>query len=261
MPHIGTQAVYVRGARTEDVLRLADPQNMPTEDFTVEAYVQLESIYEDASVRVIASQWDGKQTSPGWSFGVTSTKSKHDPRNLILQLVGTEGYEVIPSDLRIDLHKTYYVAVSAKIADTSEAGITFYVKDITDMDAPLKSVSVRHRITGAYAGASPLIIGGRDSAPMHGWDGLIDEVRISKNALAKDELLFNGGSPAKGLISGHWVFEDQPGIFKDSAAVQKDLSKPAAGAKASAKPAPRADAALIDLCHVLLNSSEFLYLD
>ena len=62
----------VLGTRVDDMLRLPAPSGMPTEDFTVEAYVLLESLHNDASVRVIASQWDGKQTSPGWSLGVTS---------------------------------------------------------------------------------------------------------------------------------------------------------------------------------------------
>jgi hypothetical protein len=263
MPQLGSQAIYVRNARPEDMLRLASAANMPTGDFTVEAYVLLDSIYEDASVRVIASQWDGKNEHPGWSLGVTSAKSRYEPQNLVLQLACDPkrpggGYEVIASDFKVDLHKTYYVAVSVRMGDTSEAGVTFYIKDIGDMDAPLKSVGVRHKLTGSYANGSALVIGGRDSRPVHGWDGLIDEVRISRKALGKDELLYSDGLPAKGAVAGHWVFEDQPGIFKDSAGVQSDLVKPAAKVGSAVT---KNDAALVDFCHVLLNSNGFLYLD
>ena len=70
-------------------------------DFTVEAFVQLESIYDDSKVRVIAAEWDGDQKLAGWSFGVTSEKSKYKPRNVVLQLVNAAGeYEVVPSDLQ-----------------------------------------------------------------------------------------------------------------------------------------------------------------
>ena len=48
----------------------------------------LKSLYPDASVRTIVSQWDGDTQHPGWSLGVTSTKSAYKPRNLILQIVG-----------------------------------------------------------------------------------------------------------------------------------------------------------------------------
>jgi hypothetical protein len=93
---------------------------------------------------------------------------------------------------------------------------------------------------------------------------LIDEVRLSKKALAKEELLYNDGGPARTSICGHWLFEDQPGIFKDSAGVQADLVKPAAAPSAAATAAQsgvKADAALVDFCHVLLNSNRFLYVD
>jgi mono/diheme cytochrome c family protein len=265
MPQLGSQAIYVRNGRTDDMLRLASPAGMPVEDFTVEAYVLLDSLYDDASVRVIASQWDGKNDHPGWALGVTSTRSRFEPQNLILQLACDPkkpggGYEVIHSDFRVELHKTYYVAVSVRMRETAEAGVTFYLKDMTDMDASLKSVSVKHALTGSYANKSALVIGGRDSKPAHGWDGLIDEVRISRKALAKDELLFNEGRPASGMLCGHWVFEDQPGLFKDSAGVQADLVK-LAGAKSASATAPKNDAALVDLCHVLFNSNRFLYLE
>jgi len=237
MPQLGSQAIYVRNGRVDDMLRLTSPAGMPTEDFTIEAYVLLDSLFEDASVRVIASQWDGKNDHPGWALGVTSTRSRFEPQNLILQLACDPkkpggGYEVIHSDFRVELHKTYYVAVAVRMKETGEAGVTFYLKDMTDMDAGLKSVGVKHAVTGSYANKSALVIGGRDSKPAHGWDGLIDELRISRKALAKEELLFSEGHVQGGMLCGHWVFEDQPGLFKDSAGVQGDLVKlsaPASG--------------------------------
>ena len=268
MPQLGSQAIYIRNARPDDMLRLPAPIGMPTEDLTVEAYVLLDSIYDDASVRVIASQWDGKNDHPGWSLGVTSAKSKYEPQNLILQLAcdagqaggGKGGYEVIPSDFRIELHKTYYVAVSMKLRDTTAAGITFYLKDIGDMDAPLKTASVTHTLTAPHNNDRPLIIGGRDGKPAHGWDGLIDEVRVSRKALARGDLLYTDGRPPESALCGHWVFEDQPGIFKDTAGVQRDLVKQITGGRSSSVSAG-IDPALVDLCHVLLNSNGFLYVD
>jgi hypothetical protein len=268
MPQLGSQAIYVRNGRVDDMLRLAAPRGMPGGgDLTVEAYVLLDSIYDDARVRVIASQWDGKNEHPGWSLGVTSAKSRFEPQNLILQLAcdptkAGGGYEVIHSDFKLELHKTYYVAVSMRLADTTAAGVTFYLKDMTDMDAPLKSVSVRHERTGSYANRRALVIGGRDGANAHGWDGLIDEVRISRKALGRSELLYNDGHPVESALSGDWVFEDQPGIFRDSAGVQEDLVKGlAVKGKTASADGDRPDARLVDLCHVLLNSNRFLYVE
>jgi hypothetical protein len=96
MPQIGGQAVLMRNASPADMLKLPStgagaPDKLLGDRFTVEAYVLLESIYENASVRIIASQWNGNQKSPGWSLGVTSERSAHQPRNLILQLIGHDS--------------------------------------------------------------------------------------------------------------------------------------------------------------------------
>ena len=116
MPQRGGQAVVVRNANPADMLRLPETPPLVSTAFTVEAYVQLESVYDNASVRVIASQWDGENAHAGWSLGVTGEKSKYQPRNLILQVATKDGYEVVASDMRLDLHKAYYVAVAANLA-------------------------------------------------------------------------------------------------------------------------------------------------
>jgi len=254
MPHRGSQAIHVRNGNPEDMLRAADTPALPSEDFTVEAVVQLDSIYDDAKVRVIASQWSGNQAHTGWSFGVTSEKSKHEPRNLILQLVGKESYEVIPSDLRVELNKTFYLAVSVKLADTSAAGITFFLRDLTDPDAPLRTANVPHKTTGGYHSKLPLTIGGRDG---HGWDGLIDEVRLSKAALTKEQILLNDPDLKTNVVAD-WRFDENPGVLKDSAGYQPDLTR---GGPGKPQPPKANDNFLIDFCHVLLNANEFLYVE
>ena len=106
---------------------------------------------------MIAGQWNGdKQDQPGWALGVTGERSQYEPLNLILQLAGksrrgraTGGYEVIASNLRLELHKVYYVAVAVDLRDTSERGVTFWLKDVGDMDAPLRTAQRRSQRHGA----------------------------------------------------------------------------------------------------------------
>ena len=272
IPHLGGQALYIPNGNVNDLLRLPDDPSLPgNSDFTIEAFVLLDSIYGDASVRVIASQWDGDKSHPGWSLGVTSAKSQHGPRNLILQLVGNEGYEVLASDLRVELNKTYYVAVTVKLKETSETGVTFYLKDITDMDAMLRSASVKHKTTSGYDSSTDLLLGGRTGSGVHAWDGLIDQVRISSRALAAEELLYNGGhAKEQATIAADWMFEEQPGVFEDSAKKQKGLKRGVSSdvfSNSDRKQGEKlalplnVDPALLDLCHTLLNSNEFLYVD
>ncbi|HLX61981.1 MAG TPA: DUF1553 domain-containing protein [Planctomycetota bacterium] len=263
MPQRGGQAALFREDHFEDQLRLADDATLPSDDFTIEAVVLLESLYDDARVRVIASQWDGNQAHKGWSLGITCEKSKHQPRNLILQLSDGDakagaGYEVVASDLKIELHKTYYVAASVKLADTSDAGVTFYMRDLTDMDSATRAAHVKHKVTANYRSKNALVIGGRDALKSMGWHGLIDEVRLSNAVLTKEQLLVTDGEN-KTAVAGHWKFEETPGFFKDSDALHPDLTPAAAPKPVDAK--PQAGQALIDFCHVLFNSNEFIYVE
>jgi hypothetical protein len=274
MPQVGGQALLVRDADPADMLRLP-PSAEPLfgDAFTVEAYVLLESLYDTADVRVIAGQWNGdKKSQPGWALGVTSARSQYGSLNLVLQIEGvpapdgrTSGYEVIASNLRLELHKVYYVGAAVNLLDTGERGVTFWLKDIGDMDAPLRTAHARHAVTAPLAPAPPLVLGGRGSTPggaPDGWDGLIGEVRLSRAVLPVEQILLNDGD-AGGAVVGHWRFEDSPGPLKEAAGRGPDLvrSRPADGASAKGDDRVRVDPALIDLCHVLLNSNEFLYVD
>jgi hypothetical protein len=257
MPDRGGQAARFRSDLPGDRLCMETEAPLASGDFTVEAVVILDSLYEDASVRVIASQWSGKPDQPGWSFGVTSAKSKHQPRNLILQLTGSGGSEVVASDLRLELHKTHYVAASVKIAESGEGGVTFYMQDLSDSEATLRTASVRHKVTGGLRSSASFMIAGRDGQKSHGWDGLIDEIRISRSALSKEELLLLETAPAPAGVAGHWTFESDPGFFKEARGRVKPLGRPV-----PAKPAGVAsETGLVDFCHVLLNSNEYLYVD
>ena len=238
---------------------------LPESDFTVEARFVLRTLYPDSSVRTIVSQWNTNVKHPGWALGVTSTKSGFQPRNLILQLVGDPaqggaGYEVIPSDLRPELNKPYYVSVAVKIAETSLAGVRFTLQELKP-GAPRLTSQALHRVTSHYRSTQPLVIGGRAGNTNHRWDGLIDDVRISNVALPRDQLLIQNataavtgeGTQADSTVA-FWRFDETPGHHRDSSSNGNHLRH--AGDMVAA-----ADVALVDFCHVLLNSNEFLYVD
>ncbi len=194
-------------------------------DFTIEATVMLHSLYPDASVRTIVAGWSDKQSDRGWSLGVTSTKSSYQPGNLILQLVGSRSekqgkpeYEVIASNLRLELNKPYYVAVSIDLDDTSKNGITFYLQDLSQPDAKPQVASVPHHARWNVQADRPIEIGGRSTR--HRWDGLIQSVRLHHAALNRDKLLagetdrnsqLNGAVDPPPLFNVQFTNEDQSG--------------------------------------------------
>jgi hypothetical protein len=263
---IGNLSKEIQGvdlAPTGKANRLSVPfhESLPDGDFTIEAFVLLRSLYEDATVRTIAAQWDSNTQHPGWALGVTSKKSSYQPRNLILQLVGdpskgAAGYEVIASNLRPELNKPYYVAVTVNLRFQSPAGITFYMKDLSQPDSELQTANVGHKVTEKYRGAFDFTIGGRDKSNRHYWDGLIGEVRLSSKALSENELLVKGGEKATGVV-GHWPFDSKATALKDSSPNGLDLSLN----NASQNNDSPSTIALIDFCHVLLNTNQILYVD
>lgn len=257
--HLG-QAALFKPDMTPSKLEVPFGDSLPAGDFTIEAFIQINSLYKDATVRTIAAHWNSNNSQPGWSLGVTSEKSKYRPRNVILQLIGKTKsgptkYEVIASDIHVELNQPYYIAASVKIADTGKTGVTFYVKAL-DGDAKLHTSQAEHEVIGNYRPNIPFTIGGRHTQTRHAWDGLIDEVRLSSRALQGNELLINmKGNAAGDATVGLWRFEEK-GFYADTSIHKNNL--------AAATDSPVADAdttALIDFCHVLLNSNEFLYVD
>lgn len=257
MPITGHNAAVIRQGDDQSLLKGDGQQALPTGDFTIEAVVTLNSLYPNATVRTIVSQWNGATGQPGWSLGVTSTKSAYRPRNLILQLVGQaaggrQEYEVIPSDIHLELDQPYYVAVAVDLDQTEESGVTFYVRRLGGVEEAMQIARVPHKITGAYANDRALTIGGRDGSAQHRWDGLIDEVRLSGRVLSESELLPHASDTPDGVL-GWWTFDAADALLAD----QSGHGLPLLRASTSAGLPPH----LVDFCHVLLNSNEFLYVD
>ncbi len=256
----GSTAALFKPTGTQTRLIVPDNHLMPTYDFTVEAYVVLHSVDDGTAVRSIVSRWDGRKDQPGWSFGVTGRKASGKPQSLVLELIGdtaedgTGGYDTIVSGLRLELDIPYFVAVSVRIGDPSETGVTFYLKELTT-GTELQSARVTHKVTANHQSNLPLVIGAREPENRIVWDGLVDDLRLSRVALKADKLLLAQDASGTDPV-GYWCFED-PNFFKDSSPnghnIRSDLA-PTGGTDAKT-------AALIDFCHLLFNANEFLYVD
>ena len=241
----------------ELAVQLSTVEPLPEADFTVQAVVMLKSLFSDAKVRTIAATWSGDYKTPGWSLGVTSTKSRYQPRNLILQLVGkTEDaenihYEVVPSDLRLELNRPYFVAASVDLDDTSPQGITFYLRDLSKADAPLQTASVPHEVNRGIRGTNPLRLGRRKDT--HSWDGLIARLRLDAARLTTADI------EAEAAVAPvlDWRFDTPDAIGRDASG-QGNHAAITAGKSNRLSPRDQARAAL---AHALLNTNELLYLD
>ena len=255
----GTAAVFLTD-KGQTRLQIPDNHLLPQYDFTLEAYVVLRSADEGGATRTLISRWDGRENQPGWALGVAGMKTGAHPRTLVLELIGdtaedgTGGYEKIASDLALELNVPYFVAVSVRLEDTSESGITFYAKALTGEGA-WHMARAAHRVTANHQSNLPVIIGARDPEKHLVWDGLIDDVRVSRQALKREELLASRDSTLESTV-GFWRFES-PDYLKDSSPNGNNIRPDVSPAAASDSDL----AALVDFCHVLLNSNEFLYVD
>ncbi|MEQ1860732.1 MAG: DUF1549 domain-containing protein [Chthoniobacteraceae bacterium] len=256
----GQSAQLMPGSTQERLVVLHEP-GMPKADFTIEAFINIKSVYETGAVRTIVSKWDGSKGHPGWSLGVTGKGSRNKPQTLVLQLCGdkpwkpTDPVEPIFSGVHIDLGKPYFIAVSVNLDDATERGITFYAKDLSNDDEPLQAVQVAHVVTSGIANDSPLVFGGSPRGTGNLFDGLIDDVRLTDGALRAEQLLFNNASLGERTV-GYWKFEgDAP--YADATGHGNDIAAPKPAAE---REDPRL-LALVNFCHVLLNSNEFLYVD
>jgi hypothetical protein len=236
-------------------------RNSPREElaFTIEAVVWLDSIYQDASVRTIASRWNGKATASGWSLGVTGQKSKLSPGQLVMQLVGKDFQdslvlEVVGSGLNVPVRKPFYIAavVSTETLPgrTFGGNVGFLTKDLSDPSAELKETRIAHGIGDGYVNPErTLMAGGRDGQPGGLWSGGIHRIAIS-----------NGPVSPAAILSGQQP--QMPGISLDGSSFSNSDNSRFSWVAPQRAPVVRNSAqleALADFFHVLINSNEFLY--
>ncbi len=256
--------------RQGDRLSLKDGPDLKFESFTIETRFVLRSLAADASVRVLVAQWDGSTSRPGWSFGVTSTRSKYQPRNLIFQFVGKDKagkttYEVVASNLRPQLNRLYQAVATVNLKDSGKTGITFVLRDLSDPTSKPQAVQVEHRVVSGIDTSADLTIGNRGAGgKQHGWDGLIDSVRLYNAAHPYEAV--QSGQAARDTLVGEWLFDDAKRLTADTCGRERHLSNDGVTAWSADQPTRQhagevSEKALADFCHVLLNSNEFLYVD
>lgn len=258
------KTLWMQPGSPNEKLQVKTPAQIEADRFSIEAVVNLNSLYPNGSVRTIASRWDNDKASAGWALGVTSEKSAYKPNNLIVQLVGEDFqrslvYEVVPSGLRVPLNKPYYVAVqiSNVPAEGQKFGgtVTFYLRDLSDPAAPMQTATVTHQICGNYVNpARTLYIGGREKDKGSLWHGAIARVMLHQGSLNAGELMTWTGmsnpiclldlnaDSATEMLKTDWKWETSASITTPKG-----------------KSDPNSEA-IADLCHVLLNANEFYYL-
>lgn len=261
IPYRDGQAAIMSPEGPQSRFDVPDAAPLNTEDFTIEAFVLLRSVYDSGAVRTVASKWNGTNNDPGWGFGITGKQSRRKPQTLVIQLIGQKQYggfgeEAIFSDQHIQLNKPYYIAASVKLATDKPGVVTFYVKDLSNDDEPLLIAKVEHKITGGFQNKLPFSIGAKGEKGSF-FDGMIDDVRLSKVALGVDQLLFTNEAINQHTV-GYWQFEAKPDVFRDATGHGLDIRP--AGKFAKAKVDVQRTA-LQDFCHVLLNANEFLYVE
>ena len=254
---LGKKALWLQPGSRFEQLRWQGKE-LDSNSFTIEAVAILDNIHKDASVNTLASRWNGGHKSPGWTFGVTSAKSRYQPRNFILQLIGqnTGGsvvYEVVASNLRIPTGKPVYLAASVETQQDGKSKADFHWKDLSTKDSKLESASVDFSIAGKLQDPkTPLFAGGRNQSG-HLWDGQLARLVITPEALPKDKLLI-AGQESETARTLDFQFNGEEGEKPVEHTAWNRRNKPAP------KPVSGQQASFIDFCHALLNSNEFLYL-
>ena len=195
---LGSRSLWLQPGSRFEQLQWAEPSNLG-DSFTIEVVVTLDAIHADASVNTLASRWNGNHRSPGWTFGVTSAKSRYDPRNFILQVIGENIggdliYEVVPSNLRIPLGKPVNLATSISTSSDGKSNATFHFLDLSIADAILQSSQVDFNVANRLQkAATKFLIGGRDQIG-HLWDGQLARLVLTPATLSKKDLLVSTGT-------------------------------------------------------------------
>ena len=258
MPYRNGQSV-VFNAKKPSPFYVADDKRLNPENCTIEAFFQIRSIYDSGAVRTLISKWSGKVSEPGWLFGVTGRGSRRKPQTLVFRSFGEKkngavGDEIVFSDQHIELNTPYYAAVSFHVSGERAGTIDFYLKDLSNDDEQLGRITKTHQMKQVQGNNLPIAFGRMVRNRNSFFDGLIDDIRLSSKALDVESLLFTQESVTKSTL-GYWKFDPVPGMLQDSSPNQYEITH---NDRIISAGNPRREA-FVDLCHILLNSNEFLY--
>ena len=182
---------------TPGFLSGADNAVFAVQNFTIEAYVKLESGGSGTTVRAIASQFNsGAAAAQSWQLGVAGAGSSLGNRRLFMQLSGN-GVDLVnfapTTGFTLTAGSNYYVAASVRFTGTT-IETTFYLQDLTaggNLLSTTVSSTAASLLGGLYDSNANFAIGAsyNNGAASRHFDGTIDEVRLSNTALSPGELL------------------------------------------------------------------------
>ncbi len=221
------------------------------DDFTVEAVVNLEDIDKNAETRTLVTRWNGDKKSLGWSIDITGVKSRFQPRNILVQLVGEDkngnrGYQIVASNLRLPVKRRQHLVVQVA---GSRREVRFTLRDLEAPKAAAETATARMNDLSKLAhGDYPIVLGGQSvRRTTRQWNGEIEALRVVPGRIPADRL------------------NDDPAKWEDGVVVWRAADKPGPrfvwdGVKGDAPTNDPRLLAMTDLCQALLNSNEFFYL-
>ena len=170
------------------------------QDFTVEAFVNLDTLNAGNDRDTIVSIWETSTSARKFRFEL-------DNGTMRAPLAKTGNGSVatgVESDLTITAGDDWYVAVAVDISKTGAGGTVFYAKNLTD-DGPLlvDNDETRPDVDSLYnpSSTTPFEIGRADSV-FREPDGIYDEIHISDTQLSQSELLINIPEPGSFMLVG-----------------------------------------------------------
>ncbi len=261
LPYRDGQSILVSLNASNERMTVPHAAELDVQEFTVEVFFQLRSVAKSGAVRTLVAKWNGDMKSAGWRFGITGEGSRRKPQTLVIQAIGEnlkgELQEfAIFSDQHIQINTPYYAAASIKLATKDTPGsVTFWLKNLSNDDEPLLTAAIEHGLSGGLQNDEPLTLGSQNNKDGQRFDGLIDDVRLTRRSLGLDELLHTAERELSDTV-GFWRFENVPGVVKNSAADRFEIEAKQDSNDANS---PR-ETAFADWCHALLNSNEFLYI-
>jgi len=257
---LGDRALWLQPGSRFEQLEWKEPEDILGDAFTIEAVATLDSIHADASANTLVSRWNGNHRSSGWTFVVTSAKSRYEPRNFALQIIGENiggdvVYEVVPSNLRVPTGKPVYLAASIATSPDGNSSTTFHLLDLSDPEAKTQTAKVDFNVASRLQNASTkFLVGGRDQRG-HLWDGQLARLVLTSGALSKEQLLIAGPKDLPNRLID-WSFKEEDGEQPAPGTTWLRPEKP----KSPSGIPSNSLAAVTDFCHALLTSNEFLYL-
>ena len=252
----GKSALAANEFNSDILINKSVPLLTNHDNFSAEFILQLNDLHKDDQPGIIMAQKALSLEGLSWQLIYSGKIGANEPGTIMLKLSQKDKEEVLLSNLQIQTGIPYFIGFVFK-KEKDKSTVKFYIKNLSDKKATLRQDTAYLATFKEYKSSGQGILSLFSDGTASKASFRLSELRLSKQELSKEQLLINNATLS---VLMHSSYEPKLEAFKDKSEYQHSFELFNAPNYKMRRQLSYSQKRIVDLCHILFNSNEFLYL-